>query len=272
MATILEKEATFALLASEFASFGELCRSLTSEQWTAPTCLPGWSVHDVVAHIIGTECMLLGDPSPDVDLSHLTHLRNPIAEANERWVESMRPLPPVDLLSRYDEAVERRLAHVEPMTQAEFDVVGWTPAGEDTVGRFMRIRHFDTYLHELDIRFALGLPARQDPADVASSLDEVATGLGFIVGRRASLPDGSRVRIDLTGAVARTYLVEVQGRAAVVESLSGEPTVAITLDCIGWLRRTGGRADPNRQLLDGIVGVGDPVLVAQLVENLAFTI
>ena len=104
------------------------------------------------------------------------------------------------MVDRWAEVTSGRLAALDAMSQAEFDAPSWTPVGSDeTYGRFMRIRHFDCFMHEHDIRFALGLPARTDGADQASCLDEVATGLGYIVGRRAAMPDGSRVVIELTG-------------------------------------------------------------------------
>ena len=46
------------------------------------------------------------------------------------------------------------------------------------------------------------------------------------------MPEGSRVRIDLTGPVSRTYLVLVEGRAAVVDSFDRPPTVGIELPVI----------------------------------------
>ena len=41
-----------------------LCDGLTDEQWALPTDCPGWTVQDHVAHMIGTERMLLGE-QPD---------------------------------------------------------------------------------------------------------------------------------------------------------------------------------------------------------------
>ena len=114
------------------------------------------------------------------------------------------------------------------MTQADFDAPSWTPVGRDeTYGRFMRIRHYDCFMHEHDIRDALGMPSRPEVDDLDSALDEVSTGLGYIVGRRASMPEGSRVQIDLTGPVDRVYLVSVDGRATLVDSFDGPPTVGI---------------------------------------------
>lgn len=261
------------LLRGEFEALASLCSSLSEPDWDTSTCLPGWTVRDVMSHVIGTEAMLCGEPTPEADISHLDHVRNPIAETNERWVESMRAWPGSKMLARFDEVIGRRLAALDAATQHEFDAPSWTPAGPDeTYGRFMRIRHFDCFLHEHDIRFAFGVPARDDAADVGSALDEVASGLGYIVGKRAGLPDGSRVRIELTGPAARTYLVEVEGRASVVDALDGPPTVGISLPAMAFLRRAGGRRD-GPDGADGSVTIsGDRALGEQLAANLAFTI
>jgi len=273
MATIVDKKATVDLLRSEYRALVELGAGLDGTQWAVPTCLPGWSVRDVFSHVIGAEAMLLGEPAPEVDLSHLTHLRNPIAEANEVWVEANRGLTGTEVVARLADVTSRRLAELDAMSQDDFDAPSWTPAGKDeTYGRFMRIRHFDCYLHEQDIRLASGIPARETAEDLSSSLDEVATGLGYIVGRKAGLPDGSRVRIDLTGPATRTYLVQIDGRAAVVDSLDGEPTVGIELTGMHFLRLTGGRHDADVDPEDGVRFTGDRGLGAQLVANMAFTI
>jgi uncharacterized protein (TIGR03083 family) len=271
--TYLNKTATVELLADEFTALRSLCASLDAAQWDTPTSLPGWSVRDVLSHVIGSEEGLLGEPVPDVEIAHLTHMQNPIAESNERWVEAKRSLDGPAMLAGFDAAVGRRMTILGAMTQEEFDAPSWTPAGKDeTYGRFMRIRHYDTYLHELDIRIALGLPPRETAADLSSSLDEVATGLGYIVGRRAGMPTGSRVRIDVTGLAPRTYFIQVDERAAVVEALDGEPTVTVVIPAVRWLRLTGGRADSGVGPTDGVELGGDDQLARHLVENLAFTI
>jgi uncharacterized protein (TIGR03083 family) len=273
VATIVDKLQTLTLLGHEFDAVTALVSELTDDQWATASCLPGWTVHDVLGHMIGTELMLSGRPAPGADVSHLEHMKNPVAEANEIWVESLRPLSGAELVATWTGVTAERLAALGSMTQADFDAPSWTPVGNDeTYGRFMRIRHYDCYMHEQDIRLALGVPGRDDPDDVASCLDEVATGLGYIVGRKAGMPDGSRVQIDLTGEVERTFLVQVAGRAAVVDALEGSPTVRIELPVGLFLRLTGGRDDgpsepSGRAHLDG-----DLSLARQLVENLAFTI
>lgn len=273
MPTYVDIDAVVGLLRGEYRALADLAGALSPEAWDTPTCLPGWTVRDVLSHVIGAEAMLLGDPAPEVDLSHLTHMANPIAEANEVWVEALRGTSGPGMLARLDDVTSRRLALLDAMTQEAFDAPSWTPAGRDeTYGRFMRIRHYDCYLHELDIRTALGLPARETAADLASALDEVATGLGYIVGRKAGLPDGSRVRIDLTGPLPRTYLVRVDGRAAVVDDLGGAPTVGIVLSATRYLRLTGGRHDAGVAAEDGVRITGDRKLGNRLVADMSFTI
>ncbi len=273
MATVVDREKTVELLRSEFEAIADFCGGLDHGQWATPSCLPGWTVHDVLAHLIGTESALLGVGAPSADISHLDHPQNPIAEANEVWVESMRPWSDAQLLDRFRQVTGERLAALDAMSQSDFDAPSWTPVGRDeTYGRFMRIRHFDCYMHEQDMRMAVGAPVRETAADLDSCLDEVTTGMGYIVGRRAALPDGSRVRIDLTGPARRTILVAVDGRAAVVDALDAAPTVSVTLPAALFLRRVGGRHDVDQEVLGQAQLAGDRDLAAQLVENLAFTI
>jgi uncharacterized protein (TIGR03083 family) len=273
MATIVDKDRTVELLRNEFKALEELCADLDETDWNRPTCLPGWTVRDVLAHVIGTEAGLLGEQPPSVDVSHLHHMRNPIADANELWVESLREADGDQMRSRFADVTSRRLAALEAMSQADFDAPSWTPAGRDeSYGRFMRIRHYDCFMHENDIRDGLGAPLRSEPDDLRSALDEVATGLGFIVGKRAAMPDGSTVEIDLTGTVSDCYRVKVDGRAQVVERFDGPPTVGLRLPLPLFLRLTGGRGDLHPIGTDEIVVDGDKELGQRLVDNLAFTI
>lgn len=273
MATIVDRDLAVRLLTEEFAALDELYSALTDDQWALATTLPGWTVRDQLTHLLGTEAGMLGEPLPDVDVSGFEHLRNPIAQMNEAWVESLRATPTADVLARWRDVTGRRLEALGAMTQADFDAPSWTPAGPDeTYGRFMRIRHYDCFVHEHDARAAVGAPDRDDPDHVRSALDEVATGLGFIVGRKAGMPVGARIRIELTGAVDQTYLVEIPERAQVVDALSGAPTVSLSMPAMRWLRLTAGREDATPHLGGEIVLGGDEDLARQLATHLAFTI
>jgi uncharacterized protein (TIGR03083 family) len=271
--TYIDHDESVTLLREEFDAVEDLCRDLDAAAWDTPSCLPGWTVRDNLSHMIGTESMLLTLPAPTLEGDPLDHVKNPIGAANEAWVESMRPLSGPEIVARFRDVTSRRLAVLGAMTQEEYDAPSWTPAGPDeTYGRFMRIRHYDCFMHEHDIRAALGAPERPDPRHVSSSLDEVATGLGFIVGKRAGLPKGSRIRIGLSGAVDRQFLVEVGDRAAVVEQLSGEPTIELDLPSMLFLRLTGGRQLAQPHFDREITLSGDRELAEALGNHLAFTI
>ncbi|MGN6794301.1 MAG: maleylpyruvate isomerase N-terminal domain-containing protein, partial [Streptosporangiaceae bacterium] len=49
-----EKSRVVELLGQEWAAIGDLLTGLSDEDWSR-AALPGWDVHDVLAHIIGTE-------------------------------------------------------------------------------------------------------------------------------------------------------------------------------------------------------------------------
>ncbi len=273
MPTHVEIEPMRQLLRADWAALDALCAPLDEEQWAAPTCLPGWTVQDVLAHITGTELMLDGVEAPAADVSHLTHLRNDIARLGEVWVQDMRSLSGPQVLDRFREVTVRRGAALDAMTQEDFDAPSWTPVGKDeTYGRFMRIRHYDTYLHEHDIRDALGVPDRPDVAAIDAALTEVEGSFGYIVGRKAALPDGSAVRIDLTGPVVRTYLIAVDGRASVVEHLDSEPNTTLAMTDLLLLRLTGGRTGPGSHLGVDLEIAGDQSMGIHLAANMAMTI
>ena len=128
----------------------------------------------------------------------------------------------------------------------DWNAVTPTPAGMDSYGRFMRVRVFDCWMHEQDIRVALQRPSSDDELDGAASrlsLDEIAATMGFVVGKLAKAPTGSRVLFDLTGPLARSIRVSVDDRAQVVDDFGGqEPTVTIRLDALQFTRLAGGRS------------------------------
>jgi uncharacterized protein (TIGR03083 family) len=273
MPTIVAKDLVVPLLRREFDAVIELGRGLDEDAWDTPTCLPGWTVKDQLSHLVGTESMLDGQQAPEVDVSHLEHVRNDIGRFNELWVESLRSEPGTRVLDRFEQVTARRLRTLESMSQEDFDAPSFTPVGKDeTYGRFMRIRLYDCYLHEHDMRDALGLADRQDPEQLALVVDEIAAGLGYVVARKARMPAGSGVRIRLTGAVERDLDCEVDARAELVDRLRQDPDVHLRLPVMLFLRLTGGRTDPGPHLGREVELGGDEQLARRLGENLAHTI
>ena len=275
MTTIVDQDDVLAGLVEVWTRLDELLDGLSDDEWARPTPLPGWSVKDVVAHMIGTESMLLGDATPNVEVGAAPHVRNDIGRVNEVWVVSMADVPPADVLATFRGHTARRLDALRDMEAGAWNAEGFTPAGNDTYGRFMRIRVFDCWLHEQDIRDAVSRPGGEVGTSVELALDEAASVMGFVVGKRAAAPPGSRVAFDLTGPTARRIFVEVgtgeRPRATVVDELSAPPTVALWMPTGVFVRLAGGRIDPST-VRDEIDLEGDPELGERLIANLAFTI
>ncbi|MFN8070348.1 MAG: maleylpyruvate isomerase family mycothiol-dependent enzyme [Mycobacterium sp.] len=273
--TVLDKDDVLSGLFASWDAIDALLAGLTPEQWQAPTELPGWTVHDVVAHVIGTEMMLSGTPLPDIDVAGRGHVHNEIGALNERWVEHLRSKSPEEMLALFRDVAARRKAALMAMTPEEWNTVTMTPAGPDSYGRFMRVRVFDCWVHEHDIRDAVSAPAGEDAysgPDSRLALDEMASSMGFVVAKKGGAPDGSRVELALTGPLARTIRVAVDGRAAVVPDFAGEqPTASITLDGRQFVRLAGGRPMVGHAPRDIEYG-GDQAVGTRIVENLAYVI
>lgn len=272
MTTTVDRSTVVAALESEWEAFLDLLDGLDPQDWDRPSPCPGWAVRDVVAHVVGTERMLLGEApsaSPE-DVGEREHLRNDIGHFNELWVETLAELPAADLLSMFRDVVERRRAVLADMTDEAWDAVGFTPAGNDTHGRFMRIRVFDTWLHEQDVRDGVGAPARSDGAEVEVALDEMETALGYVVGKLAGAPAGSTVTFELTGPRGRTRHVEVGDRAALVPAVD-EPDVTLTMSVDTFARLAGGRTTVD-DVEPEVAVTGDEALGRRVLANLNYTI
>ncbi|WP_101948858.1 maleylpyruvate isomerase family mycothiol-dependent enzyme [Mycobacterium sp. 3519A] len=271
--TTLDKSDVLAGLFAVWEEIDTVLAGLADEQWRAHTPLPGWTVHDVTAHLIGTESMMQGaaPPEPDIDLSTLDHVRNDIGALNERWVRKLRGVGPADLLEMFRTTTGHRREQLTAMSDDDWNQVTVTPAGPDTYGRFMRVRDFDCWMHLYDVRDALDQPAA-DPTGPASSLalDELGASMGFVVGKLGGAPEGSRVAIELTGPLARTINVAVEGRGQVVDDFEGrDPTATITLDGLLFTRLAGGRTAVDH---GAVAYGGDEALGRRIVEHLNFVI
>ncbi len=258
-------------LEETWASILALGRALTDNDWSTPTACPGWDVHAHMSHIIGTESMLAGQPGPDAIDDTPAHVRNDIGRANEAWIASLKALAPAELLARLEEVTRERLRQLRAMTGDDFAAPSWTPVGQATYGRFMQIRVFDCWVHEQDIRHAVGRPGHQSGPAAEQAIDEIERALGYVVGKLAGAPSGSRIRFELTGPVSRQINVAVNGRAAVVDALDGAPDAGLESDSTTFAALACGRI-PGEPVPPGVVLEGDQTLARRLVGHLAFTI
>lgn len=274
-----DREHLTDLLAQQWEAIAALVADLDENAWRRPSPLPGWTIFDVVAHVIGTESWLLGrtppphDPlRPKTDVRTLPHVRNEVAVLNEIWVDRLRPLSGKRLLALFDEVTEQRRAALVAKDDEAWAEPTVSPVGQVPYGRFMRVRLFDCWMHELDLADGIGrtVPEGGDRAETAFA--ELTLGLGRAVVKGAKAPEGAQVTLDLTGPVTRqVHVAVVDGRGVLLDTAEGTPTTTIRLDSGLFARLRGGRITVDEHL--GEIAIdGDTDLGARLVRNLAFTI
>lgn len=246
----------------------ELCAPLTPEQWSAPTPCPGWSVADVVAHLIDLESMGAGDPRPevDVDVAALPHVQNPIGAAIEVGVESRRGLSGAELLQDYRTVMMRRAAQLDGVTGEVPSLFG----GQIPVEQALGMRILDTWVHEQDIRSAIAQPGGMTSAAAQVTGQLLLRGLPVAWGKRVAPPVGAVLRVTVTGpGVVSDQILRIDddGRARVLESPAAgdpasEPVVHLTMSWPDYLLAATGRVDtgdPSWRVGMSLVGPTDLV-------------
>ncbi|KAA0917106.1 maleylpyruvate isomerase family mycothiol-dependent enzyme [Dietzia sp. ANT_WB102] len=264
-------------LIQQWKRLDELLAGLKKDDWTAPTSLPGWTVRDVVAHVAGTEHMLAGESVPDIELPASAHeyVRNPIGELNEKFVQEARPLAIEDAFEDFREAVAERTRQLAEMTAADLEAETDSPVGRVPYRTFMGVRVFDCWVHEDDIRQAIGMQHHLGGDTGRFAVAEIVRALPRIVGKKAAAPDGSRVRFRITGETDTDLPlatdVVVDGRASLADVDDTAPaTVELVFDTPTFVRATTGRivAEPG----DGVEVSGDEDLGRAILGSLTFTI
>lgn len=271
-------ESLIDLLDECWGDVASLCEELDPGQWKMLTDLPGWTVHDNVAHMIGTERMLLGE-HPEAgtdDVGAAAHVRNDIGKVNEQWVATYRTLDDARLLEEFRSVTARRLGVLRAMTTEDWDREGFTPEGPGPYRLFMEIRLFDCWYHDQDIREALERPGYLDGPVADTSIGRIPPkALGYVVGKKAGAPPDSTVVFDIAGErpILAAIAVPPEGRAVLLDSAPDTPSVRIAMDRRAFTRLAGGRWSGDRARANSTIEIdGDTDLGNRVVDNLAFTI
>ncbi|WP_330252479.1 maleylpyruvate isomerase family mycothiol-dependent enzyme [Nocardia sp. NBC_00565] len=266
------------LLSQQWDAIAALVADLDEERWRTPSPLPGWSLFDVLAHVVGTESWLLGeippahDPiRPKTDVKALPHVRNETGVLNEIWVDRLRPLSGKRLLELYREVTDRRREALASFGDTEWQAETVSPIGKVSYGRFMRVRLFDCWMHELDLADGLGVSVDEGGPRAERAFAELVPSIGRSVAKGAQAPDGSRITFELTGPLTMTLHVAVDGRANIVDVLDAPATVMVGMNSGLFTRLRGGRTTADEHAGEFTIS-GDTELGNRLVRNLAFTI
>ena len=167
---VAEPNQTVACLDQTWRTIAGLCAGLAEEGFLTPTDLPGWTVKDVLSHILGTERSLRGETPPDLDAVG-EHVRNDLGAFNERWVDSLRRVSGAEVLTQFREVTEAQAAARYRLTAEELAEPGPTVFGEMPLEQWLNVRLFDSFSHEQDIRRALHRPGNLDGEPARRAVD-----------------------------------------------------------------------------------------------------
>lgn len=236
----------------------ELAYDLDETDGARSTECPGWSVRDQLAHMVGLEQILGGAPEPAIELPPLDHVTSDVDAFMERPVHVRRGLPLVSVADEMAGLRPRRIAQMRRQA-ADGDPDVRAPMGtRRPLSLALTIRVFDLWVHEQDIRRAVGLPVRTGCAAADVGLERALAGWS------AALSDRSGAIGSLTIRVVDRGLPDT--RIELGEHVDDAPSVLLAGDVGDLLRVFCGRNAPIDDLL-----TGDADLARSLVPHLAMT-
>jgi uncharacterized protein (TIGR03083 family) len=240
-----------------------ILRGLDDEQWAAASRCEGWSVQDVITHLVSTNLFwtfsmgaaLRGEPTRY--LATFDPVTSPA-----QLVERERVDAPADVLDRFVETTEAFATAI-----ADVDDHGWSTLGEAPPGHVpLRVvalhALWDSWIHERDVVLPLGLDPVEEPDEIVGCLCYAAA-----IGPALAISGGSSRRgaIAVEASAPDACFVVEAGDAVLVRSgeapddalrLSG-PAVALVEALTFRAPLPCAVADDLRWLLGGLATVFD---------------
>jgi len=249
----------------------ELLGGLTDDEWSTPTDLPGWDVRAVAAHLAHIESELSGVEQTKVEVPDLEHLTAPSSLYTESGLIARESLSNKEIVHELLQACNVRLKqlHEHPPTDGSA-APPFTPGGLPwDWERLLRNRPLDIWMHEQDIRRAVGRPGGMNTPGAAHCVIVLTMSFPLSVGKHVAPPAGTTVMLDVRGGHPVHLAVEVNadGRAVPMSHDPDDPTVHLRMGTETFTILGGGRRTPEDLQVE-IVGdqdLGRAVLVAMAV-------
>ena len=247
----------------------DLARSLPEESRHLPTDLEGWDVQDNVAHTAHLETVLAGGPEETIAVDEAPHIKGLVGLYTEQGVLARRSRTMEELAAEIEQAVATRHAELlaDPPTDGAAPPTrcfGGMPWDTRTL---LSNRPLDIWMHEQDIRRAVGRPGGYDAPAAGHVLGVFGAALPLVLAKRAGAPTGSSVRIDLSD-VDRSFGAEVGADGRGVRALPDSPTATIKLSAEDYVVLSGGRRAP--ETVEAVIE-GDTELARAVLARLAVT-
>lgn len=265
----------------------DLGHSCRPEDFALPTACPGWTVQDHISHVAAVEDHLETGEHEEVELPERDHLRNRFGEWMEHGVQLRRRFPGAAVVSELETLLQARVTALsDPELTLDSEVggiMGRTVRLED----LLRLRINDTWVHQQDLREALGRPGDLDTPAAATFVNTIVEHFPALVAERVELPENEAVILDCTGPVtARAGVRLVRGEdgsllthplftgesdtagedLTLVQEPASSTTIVLSTDAL--TRRAAGRR-PTAETAYRVVG--DEELAVRVLDALVVT-
>jgi uncharacterized protein (TIGR03083 family) len=250
--------------------FLEVLEQLSPDEWSTPTDLPGWDVHACAAHTAHLESVLAGGPEETVELDVPAHVRGVMGVYTEQGVVARRDRTPSELISEIRESCTTRHDQLlgSPPTDGTaepeviFGGVGWS---WETL---LRNRPLDVWMHEQDVRRAVGRPGGMDSPAARHTADYLIESLAMVLAKRAGAAPGTTLVVEVEGSATAAFGVDERGKGVRLPVVPVDPTVRIRLSRETFVLLAGGRRTPEDVTFEV---TGDSDLAARVLSAMAVT-
>ena len=245
--------------------FLDLLEQLPEEEWSTPTDLAGWDVRACAAHTAHLEGILAGNPEETAEVGEPAHVTGLMGLYTEIGVVNRRDSSADAIINEIREVVTRRHTALlaDPPTDGDakpepiFAGVPWSWR------RLLRNRPLDVWMHEQDVRRAVGRPGNLDSAPARHTAEYLAESLGYVLGKRVGAPAGTSLVLEMEGSAPFGFEIDENGRGQRVTPPAA-PTATLHMDRESFIRLAGGRcaAEPGKVRVDGDRELGERVLTS----------
>ncbi|GAB7003540.1 maleylpyruvate isomerase family mycothiol-dependent enzyme [Nocardioides sp. AN3] len=254
--------------------FADLAGSLADADWGRPTELPGWDVKAVVSHVAHLEGVLAGAPRERAEVGEAEHIRGPMGQFTEVGVLTRRDTAAaaiVEEIRRYT-AARRETLTASPPTDPDapapgvFGAIGWSTV------TLLRNRPLDLFMHEQDVRRAVGRPGGLDSLAADHTVAYLLESLGYVLVKRAGAAPGTTLTVMVEGSEPVAFGVADDGRGRRLDTIPDDPTVTLRMGRETFIRLAGGRGGTDPDGVPSTVEIdGDQELGRRVVAGLAVT-
>ena len=250
--------------------FLTLLEEIPEGEWETPTDLPGWDVRAVASHVAHLESILAGGPEETAEVGEPEHVTGLMGLYTEIGVVNRRSASPDAIINEIREATTAR--HTALVSDKPADgtakpsvIFGGVPWDWRTL---LRNRPIDIWMHEQDVRRAVGRPGGMETAPAEHTVGILADRLGFVLAKKVGAPPGTTVVLELDGSDPFAFAVNDEGRGERLATTPDQPTVELAMDRHSFIQLAGGRRDAE----PGALRIsGDPELAERILANFATT-